>query len=301
MLEGLRGYLQLASGLTEVSRQRALATARTLLSQGGAGVEQVLPAQVREQVTGLADELLATSRANRDLLVGLVRSEVERSVSVLGLVSAEELESANRRAARLESRLRELERSIGTDQGGEASTRVAARGGSVRTTPASSTTSPETPAATTGQVRAGTAATKAPAAKAAATTGPAPKASARKGSVAKAPAATDAAAAPGNEPSPTKVSATATRAAEAKAGRSVTGPSTSAPTRSRLATTSATQRSAAVRAARKGAAQVATQRAKATKAAVGDASRTDEPATGAARSRSRAKKGRPATDASSAS
>ena len=87
MFEGLRSYLQLASGLTEVSRQRAMAVARSLISQSGAGVEQVLPNQVLDQVATLADDLVATSRANRDLLLTLVRTEVERSVSLLGLVS----------------------------------------------------------------------------------------------------------------------------------------------------------------------------------------------------------------------
>jgi hypothetical protein len=56
VFEGLRSYLQLASGLTEVSRQRAMAAARSLISQSGAGVEQVLPNQMLDQVASLADD-----------------------------------------------------------------------------------------------------------------------------------------------------------------------------------------------------------------------------------------------------
>ncbi|MGH8969252.1 MAG: phasin family protein, partial [Actinomycetes bacterium] len=68
VLDGLRGYLQLANGLTDVTRERARAAARTLLSQGEAGVDAVVPQPMREQVGSLADDLIATSRANRDLL-----------------------------------------------------------------------------------------------------------------------------------------------------------------------------------------------------------------------------------------
>jgi polyhydroxyalkanoate synthesis regulator phasin len=105
VLDGLRGYLKLANGLTEVTRERALATAKSLVSQGEAAV----PAPVRAQVTTLTEELLATSKANRNLLVSLVRSEVERSVSRLGLVSTQELAAAARREKGLERRVAELE------------------------------------------------------------------------------------------------------------------------------------------------------------------------------------------------
>ena len=37
VLDGLRGYLQLASGLTDVTRERALAAARAVATQGAAG------------------------------------------------------------------------------------------------------------------------------------------------------------------------------------------------------------------------------------------------------------------------
>jgi len=110
VLEGLRGYLQLANGLTDVTRERALATAKILLAQGEAAMGgAMVPAVMPENVRALTDDLIATSKANRDLMVNLVRSEVERSVGRLGLVSAAELESAQRRAKRLEERVLALE------------------------------------------------------------------------------------------------------------------------------------------------------------------------------------------------
>src|SRR5204863_9774945 len=54
----------------------------------------------------------ATSKANRHLLVNLVRGEVERSVARMGLVSTKEMEAAERRAKGLERRVAELEEEL---------------------------------------------------------------------------------------------------------------------------------------------------------------------------------------------
>jgi polyhydroxyalkanoate synthesis regulator phasin len=112
VIDGLKAYVQLASGLTDVTRERALAVARTLVAQGEAGVGAVLPDTMRTQVASVTDDLIATSKANRDLLVGLVRAEVERTVSRMGLVSAAELNAATRRAEALDDRVHELERAL---------------------------------------------------------------------------------------------------------------------------------------------------------------------------------------------
>ena len=105
VLEALRGYLQVAGGLTEVTRQRARTIAKSLVAQGGAAVDQVAPGQVKEQVQAIAEELVATSKANRDLLIGMVQSEVERAVSRLGFAQADDLARLERRIDRLERRL----------------------------------------------------------------------------------------------------------------------------------------------------------------------------------------------------
>jgi hypothetical protein len=118
VIDGLKAYVQLASGLTDVTRERAVAAARAIVAQGEAGVGAVLPDAMRVQVASVTDDLIATSKANRDLLVGLVRAEVERSVSRLGLVSAAELNSATRRAEALDDRVHELERALRSAQGG---------------------------------------------------------------------------------------------------------------------------------------------------------------------------------------
>jgi polyhydroxyalkanoate synthesis regulator phasin len=99
VLDGLRGYLQLAIGLTEVSRERAREAARLLVAQGGTSVGAVVPDTVRVQVISLTDDLLATSRTNR-------------TVARLGLVSAQDLTTAGRRLDRVERRVTDLEAQV---------------------------------------------------------------------------------------------------------------------------------------------------------------------------------------------
>jgi polyhydroxyalkanoate synthesis regulator phasin len=111
VLDALRGYVQLASGLTEVNRQRAVAEAKALLASGGM-IEQLVSAQAKDlaedvgrQVQTLADDLIATSKANRQVLSTLVRSETERAAASLGLATAEEISALRRHVERLEQRL----------------------------------------------------------------------------------------------------------------------------------------------------------------------------------------------------
>jgi polyhydroxyalkanoate synthesis regulator phasin len=112
VLDGLRGYLELANGLTDVTRERARVAAKTLVAQGEAGVGAVLPGSLKAQVGSLTEDLIATSKANRALLLGLVGAEVERATARFGLAMSGELEAAQRRAQRLEQRVADLEREL---------------------------------------------------------------------------------------------------------------------------------------------------------------------------------------------
>jgi polyhydroxyalkanoate synthesis regulator phasin len=127
VLDGLRGYLQLAIGLTEVSRERAREAARLLVAQGGTSVGAVVPDTVRIQVISLTDDLLATSRTNRNLLLSVVRGEVERTVARLGLVSAQDLTTAGRRLDRVERRVTDLEAQVVGPSPRKAATKKAAK------------------------------------------------------------------------------------------------------------------------------------------------------------------------------
>ena len=114
MLDALRGYVQLATGLTEVTVAKAREAAAALLSQGlDLGRVPDVPGKdtasaAAASVQGLADDLLETSKQNREMLVGLVRTEVDRAAGRLGFVREEELAAVRRHVARLETQLADL-------------------------------------------------------------------------------------------------------------------------------------------------------------------------------------------------
>ena len=56
----------------------------------------------------LTDDLLEQSTQNRELLVGLVRTEVDRAAGRLGFVREEELAAVRRHVSRLETQLAEV-------------------------------------------------------------------------------------------------------------------------------------------------------------------------------------------------
>jgi polyhydroxyalkanoate synthesis regulator phasin len=98
MQDAWRAYLELALGLTEASRRRAEKVARDLLDRGGA---------TAGQVQSFVEELVTTSRANREELSKLVRYEVDRALGAMGLATAEEQTQLAERVELLERRLRE--------------------------------------------------------------------------------------------------------------------------------------------------------------------------------------------------
>ena len=102
VMDALRGYVQLANGLTEVTKQRAQQAAKALLQQTGA---EALTAGVTTKVSDLAEEIVATSKSNRQLLQAIVANEVEGAVARLGFVRSEEVAALSRRVDGLEREL----------------------------------------------------------------------------------------------------------------------------------------------------------------------------------------------------
>ncbi|MFA7324099.1 MAG: hypothetical protein WC005_07060 [Candidatus Nanopelagicales bacterium] len=107
MLNDLRGYMQLANGLTEVTTAKAKEIAMTLVSQGLA-LSTKAP-DVMGQVQELADDLLSTSRNNREMLAGVVRTEVDRAVGRMGFVREDELAAVRRHVQRLEQLIHQIQ------------------------------------------------------------------------------------------------------------------------------------------------------------------------------------------------
>jgi len=104
--DALKAYLQLASGLTEVTRERAMSAAQALVTQVGSRSRN--PKESSAQVRALADELAKTARDNRDLVMGMVRAETERAVSAVGAASTDEVTALRRRVDAMQSRLDQL-------------------------------------------------------------------------------------------------------------------------------------------------------------------------------------------------
>lgn len=94
--------MQLAAGLLESTTEKAKDAATSLVSQASEG-----PDVVSSQVQGIAEDLIEQSRTNRELMVGLVRTEVERAVGRMGFVREEELAAVRKHVERLERQLNE--------------------------------------------------------------------------------------------------------------------------------------------------------------------------------------------------
>ncbi|MBK6763888.1 MAG: hypothetical protein IPG68_11750 [Micrococcales bacterium] len=104
MKETLRSYMQLAAGLLESASERAKESASDLVNQGvEAGTKG--PEVVSSQVQGIAEDLIEQGRTNRELMIGLVRTEVERAVGRMGFVREEELAAVRKHVERLERQL----------------------------------------------------------------------------------------------------------------------------------------------------------------------------------------------------
>lgn len=99
MRDAVKAYLTLAGSLTEVTRQRATAAARTLVQQGEA---------TAEQVGQLVEDVLAQSRQNREAVSALVTYEVDRTLGRLGLASNDEVSQLLGRVRALEQQMRRL-------------------------------------------------------------------------------------------------------------------------------------------------------------------------------------------------
>jgi hypothetical protein len=125
MLDAIKGYVELATGLTEVTVKRAQEAAQSLVNQGMSilstdavpdvpGKDQAVDAAktAANSVQELADELLETSKQNRDLLTGLIRTEVDRSAGRMGFVREEELAAVRRHIARLENQIADMRMTV---------------------------------------------------------------------------------------------------------------------------------------------------------------------------------------------
>jgi polyhydroxyalkanoate synthesis regulator phasin len=176
VMDALRGYVQLANGLTEVTRQRAQQASKALLQQSGAE-------SLTTKVSDLADEIIATSKSNRQLLQAIVANEVEGAVARLGFARVEEVAALSRRIQKLEREVAEAHAAAAAPTAPAAPANASAASESApANASAASESAPANTSAASESVPAKKAAAKksAPAKKAAKQTVPAKKAAAKK-------------------------------------------------------------------------------------------------------------------------
>ena len=105
----IQGYVELASGLGELTRSRAKEAAAEIVALAGSDASRKKAAK---QVSGVADELLHAAQANRKHLVRLIRREVESALAKLDVKSvSSDVQALATTVAGLASQVDDLARS----------------------------------------------------------------------------------------------------------------------------------------------------------------------------------------------
>jgi polyhydroxyalkanoate synthesis regulator phasin len=96
MADAWRSYLEMAYGLSKTSRKKAEKAVREVVGKSGAKASELQQ---------MVEDLLTTSGANRDALVEVIRTELDRALNRVGLAKAEEVAVLRERVAELEASL----------------------------------------------------------------------------------------------------------------------------------------------------------------------------------------------------
>lgn len=117
--EAWRAYYELALGLTETSRKKAMKIVQDVAGKGGATAEQV-------------QELVNAGLANREAMTRMIRVELDRALSRIGLATMDEVEELTKRVQDLERQLHEARTAAGA--GAASSGPVTSANGATTTT-----------------------------------------------------------------------------------------------------------------------------------------------------------------------
>lgn len=104
MADAFQSYINMVTGVTKTTQEKASATARALLKQ--AGLEDVA-AEASERAAKLAEEIMNASRTNRELMQHYVTAEVDKAAARLGFARADEVASLRDEVASLRAQLDE--------------------------------------------------------------------------------------------------------------------------------------------------------------------------------------------------
>lgn len=101
MIDAIRSYMQVATGIIESTAAKAKDAATAIVSQG----LETRAEDIGSQVSVIAEDLIEQGRTNREVMIGIVRTEVDRAVGRMGFVREEELAAVRKHVQRLEQEL----------------------------------------------------------------------------------------------------------------------------------------------------------------------------------------------------
>lgn len=117
MLDDLRTYLQMATGMTEATTTKAREAVSGLLATGMSLTSRAVPApEMMGQVQELADDLVNTSKNNREMLTAMIRSEVDKAVGRMGFVREDELAAVRRHVQTLQTQVQDLQQEMNAQE-----------------------------------------------------------------------------------------------------------------------------------------------------------------------------------------
>src|SRR5258705_3359840 len=140
MQEAWRTYLELATGLTEVSRKQVRKVVKEVVGKGNA---------TADQVKGMTGDLLAANSANREALGKLVKFEVDKALGRVGLATVDEVSELTARVHDLERQLREAKANGGKEGRGTGAATGPAKSAARKVSPAKAATAKATTAKAT--------------------------------------------------------------------------------------------------------------------------------------------------------
>lgn len=131
--EQIQNYVNLVGGLTKATKTKATEAAQGLLS--ATHLDEVASG-ASGKVSNLAEEILAASRANRELFAKTISAEVDKAASRLGFARTEDLEAVREEIAELRAALVEQAARAEAAQAAARKTATAKKSSAARTTTA---------------------------------------------------------------------------------------------------------------------------------------------------------------------
>lgn len=122
--EQIQNYVNLVGGLTKATKAKATEAAQGLLS--ATHLDDVATG-ASGKVAALTEEILAASRANRELLAKTISAEVDKAAAKLGFARNEDLETLRAEVDELKSAVAEQAARAAAAEAEQAAKKTAAR------------------------------------------------------------------------------------------------------------------------------------------------------------------------------